>query len=216
MKKEAYLIIGVVALGLAVFVGGAYFYKKSAAKDASTPPSAQSSSVLSREWSPKLGPATARVTLVEFLDPECEACRAMHPIVKQLLKEFDGSVHYVLRYMPFHHNSATAAGWLEAARLQNKYWEALDLFFEKQPDWGSHHNPKPELLEGYIASLGIDMKQAKADKDSQEIQSRIEQDKNDGISIGVRATPSYFVNGNLLPEIGYEPLRSAIEAELSK
>src|SRR5690606_3339619 len=135
---------------------------------------------LVRPHSPKLGPDEARVQLVEFLDPECESCRAFHPVVKQLLGEFDGQVQLVIRYMPFHGNSAYAASVLEAARLQGKYWEALDLLFAHQPEWGSHHQPRPELILEYMKTLDLDMAKLETDIQNPNFQWRIDQDMQDG------------------------------------
>ena len=171
---------------------------------------------LIRDHSPSLGPEDARVVLVEFLDPECEACRAMHPIVKRLLSEYSDTVRLVIRYMPLHGNSVYAANVLEIARNNNKYWEALDVFFEKQPEWGSHHKPRPELLKKYMAEMSIDLSPMESVMMNEVILRRIEQDRSDGLSLGVRGTPSFFVNGKKLRKMGYEPLKKAIDEALSQ
>jgi protein-disulfide isomerase len=106
----------------------------------------QDSSIFVRDHSPRYGNPEAKVYLIEFLDPECESCRAFYPIVKQLLNQYKDKVQLVVRYAPFHHNSVIAIRALEAARMQNMYWESLELLFEKQPLWGDHQNPRPEDL----------------------------------------------------------------------
>lgn len=164
--------------------------------------------------SPVLGPQDAQVTIVEFLDPECEACKAMYPIVKKLMEEFYGKVRLVVRYMPFHGNSLFAANVLESAREQGKYWEALSLIFQKQEAWASHHDPKPEMIYSIIEPLNLDIAKIKKAVEAGQYNSQIESDKADGDKLGVNRTPTFFVNGEQLYEMGYEPLREMIVKKL--
>lgn len=171
-------------------------------------------STLVRDYAPTLGNPDAQVTLVEFLDPECESCSAFYPYVKELMKENEGKVKLVVRYALFHRNSKYVAGMLEAIRKQGKYWEALAYFFKRQPEWASHHAPKPELLWTYLPDLGIDTEQVKKDMQDPQILKNIELDVADGKALGVRQTPSFFVNGKPLQEFGYIQLRNLIHSEL--
>lgn len=213
MKNKTVIIISTLVALVAAFFIGSYFYKQSESERVGS--LAESSRVLfERPHSPVLGNSMARVTLVEFLDPECEACRQFYPLVKQLLKENEGAVRLVIRYAPFHPNSKLAIQMLEAARKQGKYWETLELFFKHQPQWGDHHQPNPELLWTYLPELGLDEDQIRLDMQDPAIAKIIEQDVSDGQKLGVRRTPSFFVNGKPLQEFGYEQLRSLIQSEL--
>lgn len=209
------VLIGLAALG-ALAVASVYYQRSQAAEeDAAIAQQLDSQAArLVRSHSPTLGPESAPVELVEFLDPECEACRAMHPLVKQLLAEFEGHVHYVVRYVPLHKNSTYAALALEAAREQGRYWEMLDLLFERQPAWGNHQQPRPELIPEYARELGLDMQAFERFVERGAYRSQIRQDRNDAVALGVRGTPTFFVNGKLLRQLGYEQLRSMIRAEL--
>lgn len=213
MKNKAPMIVGTVAFLIAFFLGAAHLYKRNLPSKNETLPQ---NTALIREWSPSIGPAMANVVVVEFLDPECESCRAMHPILKQVLKDYQGKIRYVLRYMPFHQNSVLAASWLEATRDQNKYWEALDVLFEKQAQWAAHHQPQPEQIPLLLKSIGVDIHKAALDKDRPDFSERIEKDKRDGQQLGVDGTPTFFVNGRQLINLGDEPLRQLIDEELKK
>lgn len=179
---------------------------------------------LIREDSPSMGPADAKVTLVEFYDPECESCAAFGPIVKKIYSENGGKVRLVMRYMPLHRNSMTAASFLEAAGEQNKYWDAMDLLFKKQPEWGEKHGAPPDpnapsintLFDGYAKELNLDMEKAKAAINSRKFVEKIERDRKDGQLLGVRRTPSFFVNGRELARFSEADLRALIAEELSK
>lgn len=213
MKVSKPLLAAIAVVLVVSFVIGANWYRGRQTAEAENT-ARTNSALLVRPHSPTLGANGAQVTLVEFFDPECEACGAMYPIVKQLLAEFDGRVQLVIRYMPLHQNSAYAATLLEASRAQNRYWEFLDVVMARQPEWASHHAPRPDLLVSYAAQAGVDVDQLRIAATDPDIRARIQQDYNDGMTLGANRTPTFFVNGKPLPQIGYAPLRAAIQAEL--
>jgi protein-disulfide isomerase len=124
MRKEIKILVLIGAVVVIAAVVGARYYRESVQNERK---STAADSPLVRLDSPTLGPADAPVTLVEFLDPECESCSAFYPTVKRILKDYDGKVRLVVRYMPFHHNSTLAATFTEAAGEQGKYWEMQEL-----------------------------------------------------------------------------------------
>jgi protein-disulfide isomerase len=208
-RKNIFILTILVLLGL--FFGGVYLYKNAESKKMSRAAMENESSLI-REYSPTIGSQLLRVTLVEFLDPECEACRYFHPLVKKILQQYEGKIRYVVRYAPFHPNSKFAIKILEAARKQGKYWETLDLLFEKLPEWGSHHHPKPELIWTYLPLLNLDVDKIKTDMKDEAIVKMIEQEIKDGGKFGVRQTPTFFINGKPLEEFGPQQLMDAIES----
>ncbi len=161
-----------------------------------------------------LGPADAPVKVVEFLDPECESCAAMHPIVKQVMRDFDGRIQLVVRYLPLHKNSVYAAGLLEGARAQGKFWETLDVFLARQPEWASHEAPRPGLLMNYVRDLRLDEQAVIGVAGSETTRRRVDLDRDDALALGVNRTPTFFVNGQRLARLGYEPLRDAVAAAM--
>ncbi len=166
------------------------------------------------DYAPKLGPERPKVYLVEFLDPECESCREFYPYVKMLLKENEGKIQLVVRYAPFHGNSRFVIRILEASRKQGKYWEVLENLFQYQPLWGSHHDPKPDLVWKYLPETGVDIEKIKKDMLDPAIDEMIASEVSDAENLGVRGTPTFFVNGKMLQVFGYEPLRELIQKEL--
>ena len=215
MRFSKGVLAGIAAALVAAFVVAAVVYRGQETQEAAATVSANADRLI-RPHSPTLGPADAPVTIVEFLDPECEACASMHPIVKQVMREFDGRVRLVVRYMPFHGNSAYAATLLEAARAHNAYWGTLETFFLRQHEWASHGAPRPELLLEYAVLAGLDKAKWKEEAANPEWQQRIRQDAEDGKALGVNRTPTFFVNGQPLAQIGYEPLRAAVQQALAK
>ena len=109
------------------------------------------------------GNSNAPVTLIEYLDFECEACGAYFPVVKQLEQEFPNDLRVVRRYYPLpgHKNSLPAALAVEAAAKQGKYDEMHDLLFTEQEKWGNKPSPEPAIFEGYAQKLGLDIEKFK-------------------------------------------------------
>ena len=154
------LVIGVSGLAVAGFAGATIF-TKNRQRTESEKVAAEKSPVpddfLVRSYSPVLGSATAPVTLVEFFDPSCEACRAFHPIVKQIRKEFPKTVRVVLRYTTFHKGSDEVVRILETARLQGVFEPVLEALLEAQPKWAAHGNPNLNIAWDAAGAAGLDV-----------------------------------------------------------
>ena len=225
MRQDVYKLVGVAAVLVATFALVAFFYLRDQKRDRAEQTAEQTriaeqaptdNTVFVRPHSHSLGPPNAKVTVVEFLDPECESCRAMYPMVKRLLGQYEGRVRFVVRYMPLHPNSLYAAGALEAAGEQGRYWEMLETLFRYQPEWGSHHHPRPELIPGYARKVGLDMQAFERSLSAGAHRRFVEADHADGRTLGVTGTPTFFVNGRLLERLGYETLKALIDEELAK
>jgi protein-disulfide isomerase len=171
---------------------------------------------LVRMHAPVAGPQDAPVTLVEFFDPACETCRAFHPIVKDLMRQYPADLRLVIRYAPFHPGSDQVVRLLEAAKRQGKYWEALEMVLAAQPLWADHGHPDVRKAYAAAAQAGLDMGQAQADAASAGIASVLRQDIDDLTALGVNKTPTFFVNGRPLPSFGEEQLRSLVAEEVAR
>lgn len=213
MKSQKKLVvISSIILGLS-FVLGIYAYNSYQDKQREIM-AQEGFEVFVRDYSPKMGAEDPKVYLVEFLDPECESCRRFAPFVKKLMEKYKDDVQLVIRYAPFHGNAEFAATVLEASREQGKYWEVLELLFRYQPQWGSHHNPSPELIWTYLPEAGVNVDQLRVDMRNPEISKRIEQDVKDLEKLGVKATPTFFINGQALERFGKAPLEAALKKAL--
>lgn len=208
-NKKIIVALSLVIAGL-LFWLGTNLYKKNESERLGFM-AEQDFSIFVRPHSPRMGNKSAKVYLVEFFDPECESCREFYPFVKSLLSEFDGKVQLVLRYATYHQNSAFAVKILEASGKQGKYWETLNLLFETQPHWGDHHDPRPEIIWQYLPGLGLDVEKIRADLEDPSVLKIIDQDRIDGMQLGVRGTPTFFVNGKPLDYFGEEALRAALK-----
>ncbi|MCA0273840.1 MAG: DsbA family protein [Proteobacteria bacterium] len=222
MNRRA-LILGTAAVGAAA-LGGGYLLvsRQRAAELAAAQDKANAegpgfdTSILVRPNSPVLGPADAKVTLVEFFDPSCEACRYFHPILKRLRGTFQTELRIVMRYTMFHQGSDEAVRILETARIQNMFEPILNALIERQPEWAKDGAPDLDLAWQIAGENGLDLTKAKVDSALPDIVAIINQDNADVKAAGVRATPTFFVNGKQLLEADEKALYAAVRRELGQ
>lgn len=213
MKKQHIAFLGASGLVL-VFMLAIHFYTRQRADEIELM-ARNSAAPLVRDHSQSLGPADAKVVIVEFLDPACEACRDFAPHVKNLLALHTGKIRLVLRYAPFHQGSDTMVKILEAARKQGQYWETLQVMFDTQPHWASHHHPQPDKIWKFLSSAGLNIEKIRCDMNDPSILEILRQDIEDVQTLGVRKTPSFFVNGKPLASFGLSQLKSLVAEEIA-
>lgn len=220
MTTESKMLTGIGLLSIFI-VFGAYFFVGKSSPDSTAMQSVPASQTeLVRSDSYKKETKNAKVTLVEFLDFQCEACRAAYPQVQSILKEYDGKVTFVVRYFPLpgHKNSMIAAQAAEAAGEQGKFWEMKDKLFTNQPEWAGELSPvsQEEAIGKFVVyakELGLNEEKFSNAMKSDKILQKINRDKQDGTTLGVQATPTFFVNGQKTMMGG---LKTVINAELAK
>lgn len=210
MKKNIIFLVGVIAVVAGIFAFMRTQYREQKQDTVNT----KASEYLIRDNHASIGDPSAKVTLVEFLDPECEACAAVDPTIKGLVKEFEGKVYFVVRYMPLHKNSMLAAAALEETRASGKYFQALSTLFYAQPQWASHHDPKPELIAVILKKLDIDIMDIKPADLIEKHRAHIERDQADGKALGVVGTPTLFINGQIVDDMSYQGLKARIQGLL--
>jgi len=198
--KKIRLVLWIL-LGVIVAAGVIWYAVFTAAKPA--PPAAQpvADAQLVREDSHRVTtPATEKAQLVEFLDFECESCRAAQPLVEDLKKEFGDRITFVNRYFPLpgHRNSGTAALAVEAAAQQGKYEQMYTKMFDTQPQWGEKQDSQAPQFRTYAQELGLDLAKYDAAVADEKTIDRIRKDVADGKALGVTGTPTFFLNGQQL------------------
>jgi protein-disulfide isomerase len=160
--------------------------------------------------------ARAEVTVVEFLDFECEACGYMHPFVNQARNRYEGRVKFVFRYFPLpgHRNSTTAAVAVEAAARQGRLEQMYQRMFATQAEWGEAADSQAARFRTFASELGLDLARYDADVASRAVRDRIERDFVLGRALGIAATPTFFVNGTEVDLQRADDLAASIDAAL--
>ncbi|MDP2411556.1 MAG: thioredoxin domain-containing protein [Pseudolabrys sp.] len=214
MTRRSIVVITTL-VAVVIFAGSAFLYDRYNVSRARVAPTAVGNELI-RPHSPIIGPEDARVTIVEFFDPSCEACRAFHPILKQILAAFPNEVRLVVRYTPFHQGSDEAVRILETARIQGKFESVLEALLARQPEWADHAGPDLNKAWEFARAAGLDTERARRDATSSEITRVLTQDMADVKTNNVRRTPTFFVNGKPLPSFGVQQLYNLVQSEVQR
>jgi protein-disulfide isomerase len=150
--------------------------------------------------SPTRGPADAWVTLVEFSDFECAYCGAAQPTIAQLLALYPTDLRLVFKHFPlsFHADARPAALAAECARVQGRFWQMHDVLWAGQPLLSSSD------LAADASGAGLELGAWQSCLSSSEAAARVDADIALGEQMGVRATPTFALNGQ--PLEGAAPL----------
>ena len=143
------------------------------------------------EGSPSRGPEDAAVTIVEFADFECPYCQRIAPLLDALWEKHKGEVRMVFKYMPLpmHPRGEPAARAAVAAQAQGKFWEMDRALF------AAGGRLEDVDLDGFASALGLDIARLHADEASPATKARIDADRKLADDLGVKGTPTLYVNG---------------------
>ncbi len=162
---------------------------------------------------PQLGKEDASVTMIMFIDFECPFCQASFPVFKQIVDTFGDAVHIVFKHYPIesiHPHAYRAAEASMCAEEQDKFWEFHDQIFATK---------KLDETSLYTHAIGVGINAATFDQcmKAGSHSSEIDTDLSDGIKIGIRGTPTYIVNGQVIEgSRTIEEWKQIILAELNK
>jgi protein-disulfide isomerase len=167
---------------------------------------------ISTEGAPTFGPADAPVTIAVFDDFECPYCARAVPLLKDAQSAYPDKVKLVFKNFPLamHQHARAAAIASLAAQRQGKFWPLHDLLFE------NFNKLNPQKIRELAEQAGLDMNRFDQDQKDAKLQQRIDADIQEGQRVGVRGTPTIFVNGHLLQQRSLAALSQLIEAQLAK
>lgn len=197
MKNVPLLIITILGT-LALVVGLAVVFSQSA-----TTSKVADQTVLNEGAANIQGPAEAKVTIVEFSDLQCPACKAVAPLVKQIAAQYPEDVRVIYRHYPLleiHPFAELAARASEAAATEGKFWEMHDALFESQELWAkaSSADEAQEMMATYAQQIGMDKNAFTEKIQSDTVRDIVARDTALGTQLGVNSTPTLFVNGQKL------------------
>jgi protein-disulfide isomerase len=166
--------------------------------------------------SPSRGPASAKVTVVVFSDFQCPFCARAVATIEQVRETYGDKVRIVWKNNPlaFHKQAAPAAELAIEAHEQKGnagFWAAHDLLFKNQKALSD------EDLEGYAATLKLDVVRARKAIAQQKHKSVIEADQALARKLSASGTPTFFINGRRLTGAQpFEKFKAAIDRELER
>lgn len=192
MNSETKLFVGILVGALALVVGAAALLSR--------PAQPETRETLLPETTATKGNPQAKVYLVEFSDFQCPACGAAKPYVDRVVQKYQDRLVFGYRHFPLpqHPWARLAAQAAVAAQAQGKFWEVYDYLFANQASISG------ELIEG----MGI------AGIDEARVKDQVEQDLRAGQALGIKGTPTFFLNGVKLELKSWTELETVVAKAL--
>lgn len=159
------------------------------------------------------GPVNAPIQIIQYSDFECPSCKLAQPTLDKVMNEKPGSIRLVYMHFPLesHRWSFFAHRAAECAAQQNRFWPYHDRLYAEQEIWPrSLETPVEPLLRYAQDSQVPDLNQFAACLADTNMDKKINAEKDTGVGLGVRSTPSFFVNGKIV--VGAQ----AVEEEVKK
>ena len=219
MKRYLPFVI-MAAVAVLTVSAGAMLYRAKQRTNAVGSVTAASPGRLGAEPLHVRGDPGAPVTLEEFGDFQCPSCATVTDVIGKLEQDYGRRLRVVFRHYPLamHSHAIEAALAAEAASLQGRFWEMHDLLYKNQAVWSNASDPATagQFFNMYARSLGLDAERFAKDSNSDEVKARIFWEGQQGVSRGMKNTPTLFINDR---ELGHpfspEHLRVEIDAALS-
>lgn len=148
-----------------------------------------------------LGPDDAPLTVYEYTDFRCPACRRQHAVMNEAMKLHPGKIRWVFKNFPLsmHPDAEIAAEGALCAAGQNKFWEYQDALFTFQEAF------TPESLEAVAGTLGLDTAAFRQCLAARATQHQVDREVQEGVNAGIDGVPCLVVNGVIHP--GTMPLK---------
>jgi protein-disulfide isomerase len=165
------------------------------------------------EGFPSIGPNDAPITIVEFSDYQCPYCRRWHEqVYEPLLAAYPGKIKFVYRHLPLtsiHPDAFAAAQAAMCAGEQDAYWQYHEKLFSSDALGNS-------IYTQYAQDLSLNLNNFESCMTQEKYKGQIESDSDFAVNLGVRSTPTFFING--LAVVGAQPLdvfKQVIDKELA-
>lgn len=168
--------------------------------------------VLARsKGSPKAG-----LQIVEFIDFQCPACAGGSILLRNYFKQYPDQIHLQIKYFPLvrmHTHALKSTYYSECAGRQGKFWEFHDLLMDRQQEWSPLLNGEG-VFNDIAGRIKLNLDALKACVASDDTRTVVFDEKAQGESLGIKSTPTYFINGKML--VGTKSLTEEIDAYFSK
>jgi hypothetical protein len=161
---------------------------------------------------PYIGPADAKVTVVQFGCYSCQYTRQSQSVFNRLIENYQESVRFVYLDFPIgeHSGAIEAARAAECAKEQGKFWQYHDALFRES-------TIDSMILKGIAKNLNMNLDTFEKCQFDERIYQSVQADYDRGLKSGIKGTPTFFVNGQYYTgNIKYEKLQQMIDEELAK
>lgn len=161
------------------------------------------------------GNANAPVKIIEYIDFQCPACASGAKFLRERIQKKPDDIYLEMKYFPLamHSHAFLSSRFAECASNQNKFWEFHDKLIDTQADWSKQINAFPSF-EKFAQELNLDMNQLNVCLADGKVDKVINQHKNEGQKLGIKSTPTYFINHKMV--VGPNDLQKEIKALLGE
>src|ERR1700741_4096335 len=162
---------------------------------------------------PVYGNPNAPVSLIEYSDFECPFCKRFHATANEIVDAYGGKVNWVYRHFPLGMHNPGAQKEAEASECVNQlggndaFWKYANAIYARTQSNGNGF-PLTQLVP-LGKEVGVDENQLKECVDSGKYASRVLEDFNEGVQVGITGTPANFLirndTGEVVVKIGAQP-----------
>ncbi len=161
------------------------------------------------------GNPKAELHIVEYIDFQCPSCANGSRIISNFFKQYPDRIFLEMKYFPLgmHKHALKSARYAQCAARQGKFWPFHDLLIQRQRQWKRLTNAEPAF--GVMAKdVELNQKELDACLKEEEVTEFVMKDKAEGQSLGVKSTPTYFLNKKMV--VGSKSLNKELKAYFGK
>ena len=157
------------------------------------------------------GNPSAAIHVMEYSDFQCPACTYAAEVLKKSFERNPSKMYIEFRHYPLpslHPFSVMGAVFSECAAKQGKFWEYHDRLFKDRGKWSRSLRVRGKLLD-VAEDLGLEMESFRTCVEDTTVKTEVLDEKFEGTKRGVRATPTYFINDQMV--VGGRHLKQELE-----
>ena len=145
------------------------------------------------------GNPQASMKIVEYIDFQCPACAMGSQFLKEAIDQYPSQIFLEMKYfpLPMHTHAYTAARYAECAAREKKFWPFQDLLIARQDQWKRLIDATPAFVQ-MAQEIGLNVDQITSCVKEESVTTTIINDKAEGDKRGVKSTPTYFVNDEMI------------------
>lgn len=161
------------------------------------------------------GAENAPIKVTEFIDFQCPACARGAAYLKEKIQQYPAAIRLELKHYPLamHQHGFLSSQYAECAASQGKFWSYHDLLLARQSNWKRLVDAQP-AFERIADEVHLDKAELQVCLQNEATDAIIEKNRAEGKKLGVRSTPTYFVNGKMI--VGKKSLDEEIVKLLKK
>lgn len=156
------------------------------------------------------GNPQAPIKIIEYVDLQCPACAYGSQQIDNYIKQYPEKIFLEIKFFPLgsHAHSLIATKFAFCAAEEGQFWPFLEQVFLSQRRWSQLIDAQPAFVD-IIKGIGLDPDKVIACTVNDEIRTKILEEKDAGASLGIKSTPTYFINGKMF--VGVKPMMEEID-----